>query len=111
RIFIILGLILFGSIGLVSAQDNITSLEDIYYALRTIDDLELRDVLSIQEALAQENYYLSQAENIIGEPITRQDLEAYLFANSADNWWRFISFVNIIWVFASIIIVLSVVLL
>lgn len=111
RLFIIFILLFFAGMSVINAQDNTSSLEDIYHALKTIDDLELRGVLSIQEALAQESYYLSQAETIIGEPVTRQELEAYLFANSADNWWRFISFVNIIWVFASIIIVLSVALL
>ena len=111
RLFIIFILLFFAGMSVINAQDNTSSLEDIYHALKTIDNLELRGVLSIQEALAQESYYLSQAESIIGEPVTRQELEAYLFANSADNWWRFISFVNIIWVFASIIIVLSVALL
>lgn len=110
RLFIII-LVLLGSIGILSAQDNTSSLEDIHRALRTIDDLELRSVLSPGEALQQQVYYLSQAENIIGEAVTRLELEAYLFENASGNWWRFISFVNIIWVFASIIIVLSLALL
>lgn len=110
RLFIIM-LVLFGSMGILNAQDNTSSLEDIYFALETIDDLELRSVLSPEEALQQQIYYLSLAENIIGEPVTGLELEAYLFENTSDNWWRFISFVNIIWVFASIIIVLSLALL
>lgn len=111
RLFIIIMLVLFSSIRVAIAQDNSSSLEDIHFALKTIDDLEMRGVLSSEEASQQETYYLSQAEVIIGEPVTSQELEAYLFANSADNWWRFISFVNIIWVFASVIIVMSVALL
>lgn len=106
RIFLVF-LILLSLTLAVSAQDRSFSLEQIDHALRTIDDLEIREVLSAEEALTQENYYLTQAETIIGESVTRAELSTYLAQNRVDNWWRFISFVNIIWIFASVIIVLS----
>ena len=54
RLFIIFILLFFAGMSVINAQDNTSSLEDIYHALKTIDNLELRGVLSIQEALAQE---------------------------------------------------------
>ncbi len=91
----------------VQAQNStsILSLTDVYYALNTVDDLEAREILSSSEARSQRRYYLVQAELIAGESITHLELESQLFNDTP--WWRFISFVNIIWVFASLIIVLS----
>lgn len=106
RVFLVF-LILLGLTLTVTAQDSSFSLEQIDHALRTINDLEMREVLSAEEALTQETYYLAQAETIIGEPVTHAELSTYLAQNRADSWWRFVSFVNIIWIFASVIIVLS----
>lgn len=91
----------------VKAQNTTTtfSLTDVYYALTTVDDLESRGILSSSEAQAERSYYLAQAETLTGKSITRHELESQLFDDT--SWWRFISFVNIIWVFASLIIVLS----
>lgn len=95
----------------VLAQDNEPApkpdytLEDIFYALETIDDLQVREILSNTEAQTQRDYYLSQVEIITGETLTKNEIATQLFNNA--NWWRFISFINIIWVFASLIIVLS----
>lgn len=91
----------------VQAQNTTTtlSLTDVYYALTTVDDLETRGILSSSEAVSQRSYYLAQAEIVTGGSITRLELESQLFDDT--SWWRFISFVNIIWVFASLIIVMS----
>lgn len=85
------------------------SLETIYYALETIHDLEARHVLSANDAQKQRDFYLEQAQVLTGEKLSESDIAARLFDNSGglSSWLRFVTFVNIIWVFASIIIVLS----
>jgi len=91
----------------LEAQEDTTtlSLTDVYSALNTVDDLEARDILSSSDADSQRDYYLAQAETLTGESITRLELENKLFSDN--SWWRFLSFINIIWVFASLMIVIS----
>jgi hypothetical protein len=109
---IIIALIFLFSFPLL-AQDSETtpepaySLEKIFYALETIHDLQAREILSANEAEVQRDFYLSQAEIITGESLTENDIATRLFDSGLQSWWRFITFVNIIWVFASLIIVLS----
>lgn len=83
-------------------------LEAIDYALRTVDDLLARGILSEAEAAAQRRYYLSQTESADGEPLTRAQLERELDAGEGFQWSRILNFVNIIWVFAGLIIAISV---
>ncbi len=105
--YIVMIVLLLSWVGYSYAQDDVTSLTltDVYYALNTVDDLESRDVLTDSDATVQRDYYLDIGATIAGEPITRLELESRLFDDP--SWWRFLSFVNIIWVFASIIIILS----
>ena len=83
------------------------SLETIYYSLQTIRDLEGREILSASNAQEQREFYLEQAELLTGEKLTEGEITTRLFDSGLGEWTRFITFVNIIWVFASLIIVLS----
>ncbi len=77
-----------------------------YHALVAVDDLEARGVLDTTTADTQRDHYLAVAADEIGQPLTRDELTALVFAEN-QGWWRFVTFVNIIWLFASLMIVLA----
>lgn len=77
-----------------------------YHALVAVDDLEARGVLDTATADRQRAYYLGVAAAGVGQPLTRAELTA-LVSEENQGWWRFVTFVNIIWLFASLMIVLA----
>jgi hypothetical protein len=83
------------------------TINDLYYYLQAVSDLETRGVLDANNAAAQREFYLDAAEVITGQRLTEPQLADYLFSNEGQSWLRFLNFINLIWVFASIIIVLS----
>jgi hypothetical protein len=108
---IVIGLLLAGC-GTVDTAPPLRSSDltadavNAYYALRTLDDLQARDVLDADTLTEQRDYYLAQASDSLGQPVTQAQLEALVF-EEGQGWWRFVSFVNIIWLFASLMIVLA----
>jgi hypothetical protein len=83
-----------------------TSLLQIHYALQTIDDLEVRGILSQDEAEAERAFYLQAAESLTGERLSRDQISERAFSSDS-GILRFFSFVNVLWALASLIIVLS----
>ncbi|MDQ7027282.1 MAG: hypothetical protein Q9P01_01835 [Anaerolineae bacterium] len=92
-----------------SAQSNESpyELEDIYYYLQAVSDMESRGVLSSQDAATQRGFYLAEAQVISGQSLTEAQVADSIFSDDGQSWLRFLNFVNLIWVFASLIIVLS----
>jgi hypothetical protein len=82
------------------------SVIEAYYALQAVDDLQTRGIIDADTAAAQRHYYLDAASTQPGETLTREALREQIFQADA-GWWRFITFVNIIWLFASLMIVLA----
>lgn len=106
----------------VMAQDNLDfsheDIEQLYaiqQALITIDDLQARGLITDAVAAAERDTYLDQAEAIIGHRVTAQSLGTILadYAPSFagvdytlfDRIRGALTFVNVIWVIASIFIV------
>ena len=83
------------------------SLLQIHYALQTIDDLEARGVLSHEEAESQRAFYMQGAQAMTGEPLSREAITERAFESTGSNILRFLTFVNILWALASLIIVIS----
>ncbi len=83
------------------------TINDLYYYLQAVADLETRGVLDSDAAAAQREFYLDAAAVSAGQRLTEPQLADYLFSNEGQSWLRFLNFINLIWVFASIIIVLS----
>ena len=109
-IFILMGMVLLAGCSQQSDTPPNTSpynLENLYYHLQAVTDMETRGVLSSDEAASQREFYLHEAEIIAGEPLTEAQLADRLFSNEGQSWYRFLNFVNLIWAFASVIIVLS----
>jgi hypothetical protein len=100
------------------SQSQVQELIEIKYTLNTLDDLQSRGVLNADVAKSQRNYYLTQAESLIGKSLTAKELTALLEYYSSSlpvktqgTWQRvtgFFSFVNIIWVFSSILLVIAI---
>lgn len=84
------------------------SLEEIYYGIIAIDNLEARGILESDNAEAQRTYYLIKAEQLTGHSWTLIELERRVGDTSLQRWLRVLSFVNIIWLLASLMIVLAV---
>ena len=64
-------------------QQNLTpiqiqTLTETRYSLTTVDDLQLRGIVSDNIAKSQKDYYLRQAQTAIGSPLTREQLTALL---------------------------------
>jgi hypothetical protein len=86
---------------------SIYNLDTLYYYLQAVSDMETSGVLSPADAASQRAFYLQEAQVINGEPLTEAQLADHLFSNEEQSWLRFLNFVNLIWAFASVIIVLS----
>lgn len=106
RYFILL-ICLFLLVMPIFAQENEpTSILEIHYALKTVDDLEARGILSPEAAETERAYYLAAAENLTGEALSREEISERAF-EPAGGLFRFLSFINIIWALASLIIAIS----
>jgi hypothetical protein len=109
--YYLLLLILFCFAFPIFAQDDDsqapTSLLQIHYALETLDDLEARGILSHEAAETERAYYLASAETLTGEVLSQQAIAESALSSTGDNILRFLSFVNILWALASLMIVLS----
>lgn len=105
---LIIGLLLAGcSSQTAQSNDSPYELEDIYDYLQAVTDMESRGVLSTEDAATQRTFYLDAAQVITGESLTEAQIADSVFSDDGQSWLRFLNFVNLIWVFASIIIVLS----
>ncbi len=112
RLWIVLVLLLLAGCGsgeTVPPPDSADLTLDViqaYHALVALDDLEARDVLDETTAATQRDYYLGVASEELGQSVTRAQLTDLVFEEN-QGWWRFVTFVNIIWLFASLMIVLA----
>ncbi len=104
-------------------QQNLTpiqiqTLTETRYSLTTVDDLQLRGIVSDNIAKSQKDYYLRQAQTAIGSPLTREQLTALLEDYSSrpladtqvatQQLAGFFTFINIIWVASSILLVIAI---
>lgn len=102
--------------GLSGAQ--IEALVMVQGRLETVADLEERGVLSAEVAGAQRAFYLGEAEAIVGRPVDSSELIALLVAvtragqeaqpGTLERVTGFLTFVNVIWVTSSILLVVAV---
>ncbi|MEL6150608.1 MAG: hypothetical protein AAFR56_13360 [Chloroflexota bacterium] len=74
-------------------------------SIRAVDDMAARGVLTSEQAGAQVEYYLARASGLAGEPVDRVELARlanFTLASRIQGWF---SFVNLIWVVGSVLIV------
>ncbi|MEM6529236.1 MAG: hypothetical protein AAF653_13140, partial [Chloroflexota bacterium] len=84
--------------------DTLTYAEINAY-IRAVDDMASRGVLTAEQAAEQVAHYMAQASALAGEPIDRAELARlanFTLANRIQGWF---SFVNLIWVVGSVLIV------
>ncbi len=107
-------------------QEQIRTLIQIRYNLDTIDDLQKRDVLTIELAEVQTKYYLAKADSIIGGQLEIELNKTYLITlldnhnlqnniiipqsdttETTQQRKGFFTFINIIWFLSSILLVIA----
>jgi hypothetical protein len=99
------------------SEAQIQALIEIKYSLATVDDLPARGILSASAAEGEREYYLSKASHILGTPVERVQLLRLLDrldrSQPAEDlgiqqrFKGFLTFVNIIWVLSSILLVIA----
>jgi hypothetical protein len=81
---------------------------DAYNAFSLLDDMQARGVLSAEDAASQRDYYLDRASDAAGRTLSLDEVVAAAEGDGG-SWLRFLNFVNLIWLIASLMIVLALV--
>jgi hypothetical protein len=91
-------------------QEQVEELKAVQMGMKSIDRLQESKSFNQEQGDHYRQEHLQLASAIAGQPLpTRESLDELIRKNDTSRFWGFFTFINVVWVFAAIILVVALV--